>query len=164
MEDSPALIQSNQFTGNVSDSEMPKASPLQYRERCIDEETLDPAESDQNGQNCVAFQPEVNWQQQPFILVPVCLVFAQVPEVPLQMGWQHWETQVPEVPLQHYETCQSCKAGQACAQHCHCGNAQQPRNYHVPCPFGCPKKFQCAHPNCKRGAKCKFCHCMKHLQ
>ena len=169
VEDFPAPIQSNQFTGHVVDSEMPQGLPLQDLTRFTHAETLDTVDLAKNGQSCVASQPEVNWQQQPpFILVAArcmpCMVFAQKPEVPLRIGWQHWEPQVPEVPLQHGETCQFCKKGQACAQHCPCRNAQQPCQYHVPCPVGCPKKFQCAHPNCKRGARCKFCHCMKQLQ
>ena len=143
VEDSLAFTKSSQLTGNVAGTQMPKGLRLQDMKRSTHEETLDTVESGKHGQNCVAFQPEVN--RQSVILVPVrympCMVFAQ-----------------------HYETCQSCKARQACEQHCPCRNAQQPCKYHVPCPVGCPKKFQCAHDNCKRGARCKFCHCMKHLQ
>ena len=40
VEESPAFIQPNQFTGNVVDAEMPKALPLQDMKRFTHEETL----------------------------------------------------------------------------------------------------------------------------
>ena len=58
-EDSHALIQSNQFTGNVVDAEMPTGLPLQDMNRRTHEETF----HTMDGQSYVVFQPEVNCQQ-----------------------------------------------------------------------------------------------------